>query len=41
MTDRRKITDGHRHRRAVVYVRQSTPGQVERNAKDHLGWLHE
>jgi excisionase family DNA binding protein len=33
MTDRQKITDGHRHRRAVVYVRQSTPGQVERNAE--------
>ncbi len=26
-----KITDRHRQRRAVVYVRQSTPGQVERN----------
>jgi DNA invertase Pin-like site-specific DNA recombinase len=33
MTERQKITDGHRHRRAVVYVRQSTPGQVERNAE--------
>jgi DNA invertase Pin-like site-specific DNA recombinase/predicted DNA-binding transcriptional regulator AlpA len=33
MTDRQKITDGHRRRRAVVYVRQSTPTQVERNAE--------
>ena len=31
MTDRQKITDGHRRRRAVVYVRQSTPTQLERN----------
>jgi DNA invertase Pin-like site-specific DNA recombinase/predicted DNA-binding transcriptional regulator AlpA len=31
MTDRQKITDEHRRRRAVVYVRQSTPTQVERN----------
>jgi resolvase-like protein len=31
MTDRQKITDGHRRRRAVVYVRQSTPTQVEQN----------
>src|SRR3954453_7364878 len=30
---RGKITAGHRHRRAVVYVRQSTPGQVERNTE--------
>jgi DNA invertase Pin-like site-specific DNA recombinase len=28
-----KITDGHRRRRAVVYVRQSTLGQVERNVE--------
>ncbi len=28
-----KITDRHRHRRAVVYVRQSTPGQVDRNTE--------
>jgi DNA invertase Pin-like site-specific DNA recombinase len=33
MTDRQKITDGHLRRRAVVYVRQSTPTQVERNAE--------
>ena len=26
-----KITERHRRRRAVVYVRQSTPTQVERN----------
>jgi DNA invertase Pin-like site-specific DNA recombinase len=31
MSDRTKITDAHRRRRAVVYVRQSTAGQVERN----------
>jgi DNA invertase Pin-like site-specific DNA recombinase len=31
MTDRQKISDGHRRRRAVVYVRQSTPTQLERN----------
>jgi Resolvase, N terminal domain len=33
MTDRQKITDGHRRRWPVVYVRQSTPRQVERNAE--------
>ena len=37
MTDRQKITDGHRRRRAVVYVRQSTPTQVERNAESVTG----
>src|SRR5215210_3205255 len=31
MSDGQKITDAHRRRRAVVYVRQSTPVQVERN----------
>jgi excisionase family DNA binding protein len=31
MSDRQKITDAHRRRRAVVYVRQSTPRQLERN----------
>src|SRR5215207_1238510 len=31
MSDRAKITDSHRRRRAVVYVRQSTPTQLERN----------
>ncbi len=31
MSDSHKITDAHRRRRAVVYVRQSTPLQVERN----------
>src|SRR6266536_1708759 len=33
MTDRSKITESHRRRRAVVYVRQSTLGQVERNTE--------
>jgi DNA invertase Pin-like site-specific DNA recombinase len=33
MTDRGKINEAHRRRRAVVYVRQSTVGQVERNAE--------
>jgi DNA invertase Pin-like site-specific DNA recombinase/predicted DNA-binding transcriptional regulator AlpA len=33
MTERQKITAGHRRRRAIVYVRQSTPRQVERNAE--------
>src|SRR6266581_3846438 len=28
-----KITDAHRRRRAVVYVRESSPGQVERNVE--------
>ena len=31
MSDRGKITEAHRRRRAVVYVRQSSLGQVERN----------
>jgi excisionase family DNA binding protein len=31
MSDRSKITEEHRRRRAVVYVRQSTPAQLERN----------
>jgi DNA invertase Pin-like site-specific DNA recombinase len=31
MSDSSKITDAHRRRRAVVYVRQSTPQQLERN----------
>ncbi len=31
MSDHAKITDAHRRRRAVVYVRQSTPQQLERN----------
>jgi excisionase family DNA binding protein len=31
MSDRQKITEQHRRRRAVVYVRQSTPTQLERN----------
>jgi DNA invertase Pin-like site-specific DNA recombinase len=31
MSDRTKITAAHRRRRAIVYVRQSTAGQVERN----------
>src|SRR5919201_421689 len=33
MSDRAKITEAHRRRRAVVYVRQSTVGQVERNTE--------
>jgi DNA invertase Pin-like site-specific DNA recombinase len=33
MTEPRKVTGRHRQRRAVVYVRQSTPGQVERNTE--------
>lgn len=31
MSDLQKITEHHRRRRAVVYVRQSTMAQVERN----------
>src|SRR5215211_2985461 len=31
MSDRQKVTAQHRRRRAVVYVRQSTPTQLERN----------
>jgi DNA invertase Pin-like site-specific DNA recombinase len=31
MSDLAKITEQHRRRRAVVYVRQSTPTQLERN----------
>jgi excisionase family DNA binding protein len=33
MSEQSKITERHRQRRAVVYVRQSTPGQVERNTE--------
>jgi DNA invertase Pin-like site-specific DNA recombinase len=33
MSESGKITASHRRRLAVVYVRQSTPGQVERNAE--------
>jgi excisionase family DNA binding protein len=33
MSDRQKVTEAHRRRRAVVYVRQSTPTQVEQNAE--------
>jgi DNA invertase Pin-like site-specific DNA recombinase len=33
MSERQKITDQHRRRRAVVYVRQSTLHQVERNVE--------
>jgi len=33
MGERGKVTDQHRRRRAVVYVRQSTLGQVERNVE--------
>jgi DNA invertase Pin-like site-specific DNA recombinase len=31
MSDLTKITEAHRRRRAIVYVRQSTPAQLERN----------
>ncbi|MBV9796530.1 MAG: recombinase family protein [Solirubrobacterales bacterium] len=31
MSDLDKITEQHRHRRAIVYVRQSSPGQVQNN----------
>ena len=53
MSEHAKITPQHRQRRAVVYVRQSTPGQVERNTESsarqyalaeravELGWPHE
>jgi DNA invertase Pin-like site-specific DNA recombinase len=53
MSDRSKITEAHRRRRAVVYVRQSTLGQVERNTESaarqyalrdravELGWARE
>ena len=33
MSERTKITEQHRHRRAVVYVRQSTLHKVERNVE--------
>jgi excisionase family DNA binding protein len=33
MSELAKITDAHRRRRAVVYVRQSSPGQVARNVE--------
>jgi len=33
MSELAKITEAHRRRRAVVYVRQSSPGQVERNVE--------
>ena len=33
MSDNAKVTEGHRRRRAVVYVRQSTLTQVERNTE--------
>src|SRR3954452_24417261 len=53
MSERGKITESHRRRRAVVYVRQSTLGQVERNVESaarqyalaeraiELGWPRE
>jgi hypothetical protein len=31
MSDRDKITERHRRARAIVYVRQSSPGQVQNN----------
>ena len=33
MSELGKITEEHRRRRAVVYVRQSSVGQVERNTE--------
>ena len=33
MSELAKVTEEHRRRRAVVYVRQSSVGQVERNAE--------
>jgi DNA invertase Pin-like site-specific DNA recombinase len=33
MSEPGKVSDAHRRRRAVVYVRQSTLGQVERNTE--------
>jgi DNA invertase Pin-like site-specific DNA recombinase len=33
MNSQSKITERHRQRRAVVYVRQSSPGQLERNTE--------
>jgi excisionase family DNA binding protein len=33
MSDRQKISEAHRRRRAVVYVRQSTPTQVREHAE--------
>ena len=33
MSSQQKITERHRQRRAVVYVRQSSPGQLERNTE--------
>jgi excisionase family DNA binding protein len=33
MSELAKITEAHRRRRAVVYVRQSSPGQVQRNVE--------
>jgi DNA invertase Pin-like site-specific DNA recombinase len=33
MSERGKVTEEHRRRRAVVYVRQSSVGQVERNTE--------
>ena len=33
MSERGKVTEAHRRRRAVVYVRQSTLHQVERNVE--------
>ena len=33
MSEPGKMTEAHRRRRAVVYVRQSTLGQVERNTE--------
>ena len=53
MTDSNKVRDGHLHRAAVVYVRQSTANQVEQHREStqrqyalvekavQLGWARE
>jgi DNA invertase Pin-like site-specific DNA recombinase len=53
MSDRDKVTEQHRRLRAIVYVRQSSPGQVQayhesralqyalRDRAVELGWLAE
>jgi hypothetical protein len=53
MSEHAKVTEAHRRRRAVVYVRQSTLQQVERNTESQarqyalteraveLGWAPE
>ena len=38
MSDMGKITEAHRRRRAVIYVRQSTQAQLERNHESRARW---